>query len=124
MNYKLDRMFVEHGEFNIQEIEQTFPSLNHVYNYMREINNNIEFNQFGIYYYDGIAYVARPYFEPTHVIFEDKKGRKWERFLDYSYYDMACVKKVNDKSFNSPDVYHFNTMEEAEIFSSLLAKAD
>ena len=30
MNYKLDRMYVEYDIFNIQEIEQIFPSLNHV----------------------------------------------------------------------------------------------
>lgn len=125
MNYKIDKFYLNsEGCFTKEEIDEVFPSLNHVYNYVKQFNTDIKFSECGLYFIGTTSYISKYYFEPTHFTFEDKKGRKWERFLDYSYYDMVCVKKVDDKNFNSPDVYHFNTMADAEIFSSLLAKAD
>lgn len=125
MNYKIDKFYLSgDGSFTKEEIHGVFPSLNHVYNYVKQFDPEVTFSDCGLYFIGPNTYISKLYFDPTHSIFEDKKGRIWERFFDHSYYDMVCVKKVNDNNFNSPDVYHFNTMADAEIFSSLLAKAD
>ena len=40
-------------------------------------------------------------------------GSQWEMFIDTCYFDMGCVKQVNDRDFNSPHNYNFGTVEDA-----------
>ena len=49
---------------------------------------------------------------------------KFELFCDESYYDMWCVRNVDDKRFNSPTSFHFVKKEDAEKFKELIEKAD
>lgn len=42
-----------------------------------------------------------------------KDGSKWEMFIDHSYFDMICVRRVNDRDFNSPHNYNFVTVKKA-----------
>ncbi len=55
--------------------------------------------------------------------FVDKRGRKWETFIDLCYYDMVCVRWADDKSFNNPLSFHFDTTEQAALFVQLLKEA-
>lgn len=50
------------------------------------------------------------------VISEDQLNsfHKWEMFCDQSYYDMWAVRKIGDRDFNSPALFHFNLRTEAE----------
>ena len=43
----------------------------------------------------------------------DKMGRIWELFIDPCYYDCPCVKMVDDRDFNSPNIFTFDSLEEA-----------
>lgn len=52
--------------------------------------------------------------------FQDKRGRTWECFYDYGYFEMICVRWKDDKSFNSPTSFHFTTIKEAEEFANLI----
>ena len=45
---------------------------------------------------------------------QDSKGRIWELFIDGCYYHAPCVKMVNDKDFNSPLNFNFDTIDEAK----------
>ena len=45
---------------------------------------------------------------------------EWELFLDYSFYDMFCVKPKEDKLFNSPRRFYFNKKEDAKQFKQLI----
>ena len=49
---------------------------------------------------------------------------KFEMFCDESYYDMWCVRNVDDKRFNSPTSFHFVKKEDAEKFKELIEKAN
>jgi len=55
--------------------------------------------------------------------FKDKRGREWEVFIDACYFDMVCVRVKEDRDFNSPTSFHFNTMAEASQFADVLKKA-
>lgn len=50
----------------------------------------------------------------------DGRGRKWEMFSDPAYFDLYCVKPVDEKAFNSDKVFHFNTVQEATEFIRLI----
>lgn len=52
--------------------------------------------------------------------FKDKRGRDWECFYDMSYYDLICVRDVNDRSFDSLSSFHFVKLSEAESFIEAL----
>ena len=52
--------------------------------------------------------------------FKDKRKRSWEMFEDRSYFDMWCVRAADDKSFNSPLSFHFNTYIQALNFKVLI----
>jgi hypothetical protein len=51
---------------------------------------------------------------------KDRRGREWETFIDRGYFDMTCVRWVEDKNFNSPTSFHFDTPAEAYQFMKLL----
>jgi hypothetical protein len=48
---------------------------------------------------------------------------KYELFCDLSYYDMWCVRNIDDKRFQSPMSFHFILKEDAELFKTLIEKA-
>lgn len=52
--------------------------------------------------------------------FVDKRSRKWEYFIDYSYYNMTCVRLKSETDFNSNTSYHFDTYKQAMEFVELL----
>lgn len=43
----------------------------------------------------------------------DKMGRIWELFIDPCYYDSPCVKMVDDRDFNSPNRFTFDSLKGA-----------
>ena len=45
---------------------------------------------------------------------KDSKGRIWELFIDGCYYHAPCIKMVNDKDFNSPLNFNFDTIDETK----------
>jgi hypothetical protein len=51
---------------------------------------------------------------------KDRRGREWETFIDRGYFDMTCVRWVEDKDFNSPTSFHFDTYKEAAEFMDLI----
>lgn len=51
------------------------------------------------------------------------KKTKWEMFHDESYYGMYAVRPINDKSFNSPRLFHFVLKDDAEKFLELINKS-
>ena len=68
---------------------------------------------------DRISDLKRIEFELRHDLLK-KSNVEWELFLDYSYYDMFCVKPKEDKLFNSPRRFYFNKKEDAERFKQLI----
>lgn len=55
------------------------------------------------------------------IRFKDKRNRNWELFSDLCYYNMICVRCIDcGREFDGHMSFHFNTMEEAEIFKGLL----
>lgn len=55
----------------------------------------------------------------------DKMGRIWELFIDPCYYDCPCVKMVDDRDFNSPNNFTFNSLEEAmSAMAEFMIKSD
>jgi hypothetical protein len=54
---------------------------------------------------------------------KDHRGRIWETFSDSSYYDLHCVRMVDDKSFNSLASFHFSNSNDAQAFLQLLGKS-
>ena len=56
--------------------------------------------------------------------FTDKRGREWEVFADYCYYDCVCVRLKADIYFNSNTSFHFNTQQQADKFVELLKIAN
>lgn len=46
-----------------------------------------------------------------------------EMYLDYAYYDLWAVRRVGDKDFNSPALFHLVKKEDAEKLLELLEKA-
>jgi hypothetical protein len=54
---------------------------------------------------------------------KDLRGRIWETFSDLSYYDLICVRMIDDKSFNSPTSFHFSDSNDAQAFLQLLGKS-
>ena len=58
-------------------------------------------------------------------VYKDKRQRRWELFVDLSYYDMICVRCLDaGKSFHSEMSWHFPTTERAEMFMSLVLEAN
>lgn len=56
--------------------------------------------------------------------FLDKRGRKWEKFCDQSYFDMICVRCLDvPKDFNSPLSFHFMHDQQAHDFANLIKEA-
>lgn len=51
----------------------------------------------------------------------DKRNRLWELFLDESYYHQWCVRIKEDRDFNSPTSFHFDTFEQARDFLNLIS---
>jgi hypothetical protein len=49
--------------------------------------------------------------------------KTYEVFLDSSYYDMWCVRSVDDTRFDSPFSFHFVTYTDALLFKELIEKA-
>lgn len=54
------------------------------------------------------------------MIITDKSGKKWECFIDESYYQMLCIRPINDKDFSSKDVHHFMSKQQMEQFIKIL----
>jgi len=48
---------------------------------------------------------------------------KWEMFCDDSYYHLWAVRRIGDKDFNSPQLFHFSLKEDAEQMKALLEKS-
>lgn len=44
----------------------------------------------------------------------------WECFIDRGYYDQWAVRPIGDKDFNSQQLFHVPSMEEAEALRDLL----
>jgi len=125
MNYTLETYKIYQNTITQVVItNEIFPHLNHVYHYVKQLDPDIKFNTNGSYLVGDTLYIAKPYFEYTADKFTDKKNRVWEIFIDSSYYDMACVRQIGDKNFNSIESYHFPTLLDAHIFASLLKSAD
>lgn len=51
-------------------------------------------------------------------------GEDWELFLDHCYFDMWCVRNVNDKRFDSPTSFHFTKQSDAKEFKRLMEIAE
>ena len=49
---------------------------------------------------------------------ETKDG--YELYCDSAYYDMWCVRNINDKRFQSPTSFHFIHKADAEEFKRLI----
>jgi hypothetical protein len=47
----------------------------------------------------------------------------YEIFYDIGYYDMWCVRNVNDKRFSSPTSFHFVHEDDAQEFKRLIEMA-
>lgn len=47
-------------------------------------------------------------------------NKKWEVFLDFSYYDTWCVRPIGDKKFDSEHSFHLMNFEEAERLKNYL----
>ena len=47
----------------------------------------------------------------------------YEMYCDSGYYYMWCVRNTNDKRFDSPTSFHFETEQEAKTFMELISKA-
>jgi hypothetical protein len=47
----------------------------------------------------------------------------YEVFCDQSYYDLWCVRSVNDKRFDSPMSFHFMREQDAREFLRLITLA-
>lgn len=52
-----------------------------------------------------------------------KNRVKWEVFCDKSYFDMWAVRPVGDKFFDSPRLFHFMDMADAQQFKVLVDKS-
>ena len=52
-------------------------------------------------------------------IFRNKNGEAFELFYDLSYYDMWCVRKLDEEDFS----FHFSTFEFANKFKSLIRQS-
>lgn len=63
---------------------------------------------------------AKPQPRPVDETFKDQRGQWWERFVDRSYFDLICVRRVDDRDFNSATSFHFTTEKEANTFISLI----
>jgi hypothetical protein len=50
----------------------------------------------------------------------DRRGREWEMFCDVGYWNYFCVRDIEDRDFNSPTCFHFDTQAEAYQFITLL----
>lgn len=48
---------------------------------------------------------------------------KWEIFIDDSYYHLWAVRRIGDKSFSSPALFHLSQEEDAKALKELLEKA-
>lgn len=46
--------------------------------------------------------------------------REYESFVDESYYNMTCVRRISNKDFNSSESWHFSEPKDAEMFLKLL----
>lgn len=44
----------------------------------------------------------------------------YELFRDESYYDLFCVRNINDTRFNNPTSFHFEKYEDAVEFKRLI----
>lgn len=53
----------------------------------------------------------------------DHRGRIWETFQDDAYYDLICVRMIDDRRFNSLTSFHFNDSNDAQAFLQLLGKS-
>lgn len=54
---------------------------------------------------------------------KDKRGREWEIFQDLVYYDLWCVRQVDDRQFDSPLSFHFEREIDAINFLALVSKS-
>lgn len=52
-----------------------------------------------------------------------KPAPEYELFSDSAYYDMWCVRNRDDRRFDSPTSFHFDTRTEAEMFKMLIERA-
>ena len=50
----------------------------------------------------------------------EPKGPLWETFTDKSYFDCSVVKRIDDKDFESPEIFHILNQKEAETLCKLL----
>lgn len=46
--------------------------------------------------------------------------KTWEAFCDIGYYDMWAVRPIGDESFNSQELFHVPSKEEAKTLSEYL----
>lgn len=59
----------------------------------------------------------------VQIVCEDKRGRKWESFVDYSYYSYICVRPIGITEFDSELSFHFPTYRLASQFINLLKQS-
>jgi len=62
--------------------------------------------------------------EINDIMFTDKSNRKWESFIDHSYFDMICVRLISDRDFNSTTSFHFVDQKDAYAFVNLIKKSN
>lgn len=58
----------------------------------------------------------------TLKLFTDRKGIKWEVFIDSNCHDNICLKPVDEEDMNSNSVFHFNSVKIALEFVKINGK--
>lgn len=53
----------------------------------------------------------------------DKRGIEWELFMDTSYFELYCVKPVDNDVFQDISTFHFMRYEDAERFIKLIGES-
>lgn len=112
------------GSVDVEKVKlgglDLFPHYNHAFYELSKLDKTIKFNENQLYVIDGAIYQVLPYLGDKENKFTDKRSREWEIFQDLAYYDMICVRTVDNRDFNSPLSFHFNTYTDAYLFAYLL----
>lgn len=53
-----------------------------------------------------------------------KFKENWEMFADPSFYEMWAVRPKNDRTFDSPRLFHFTEKDDAKMFLELVNKSN
>lgn len=62
---------------------------------------------------------------PENPQAEDKRGRKWERFCDESYFGLVCIRCMSveePRDFNSQMSFHFDKNTDADAFWDMIPR--